>query len=117
MNQRIIFPDLQEWDAQYACVVFPAQIQGVNINCKVALSTLLRLASNSLPNNEVDIASKALALFDEYRFDIEEEIEMRIEREAFDGLGEIHLLYPSDMKVRVSERVNELNTRRIIERM
>ncbi|MCL1126994.1 DUF1488 family protein [Shewanella surugensis] len=91
MNQSVLFPDLQEWNAQVFCIDFPAQVQGANIECRVTLKTLLRISVSLLDRKDLEVAVKALALFDEYRFDIEEEIEVLIEQEAFDEQGRINL--------------------------
>lgn len=93
MNQSILFPDLQDWDAQTQTIVFPVQVQGANIECRISLSKLvsLSLAGSTLNENDVDIGERALALFEEYRFDIEEEVEKLIELESYDELGRVAL--------------------------
>lgn len=92
MNQSILFPDLQNWDSQTQTVVFPVQVQGANIECRISLVKLASLSSTTIDAGEQDIASKALVLFDEYRFDIEEEVEALIEQEIFDEQGRVVLL-------------------------
>ncbi len=84
MNQSIIFTDLQSWDSEAEQVVFPAQVMGANINCRVSVAHLSNFAGR-----KIECESQALAVFDEYRFDIEEKMEELIEREAFDENGEI----------------------------
>lgn len=84
MNQSIIFTDLQRWDSGTQQVVFAAQVMGANINCRVSLEQLSNLAGR-----KIEFESEALTIFDEYRFDIEEEMEELIEKESFDENGEI----------------------------
>ncbi|WP_299007063.1 DUF1488 domain-containing protein [uncultured Shewanella sp.] len=91
MNQSVLFPDLQEWNSQDICVDFPAQVQGVNVQCRIGLASLMRISNSVLHINDHNISVKALALFNDYRFDIEEEVEMLIEQEAFDEHGCITL--------------------------
>ena len=91
MNQSVLFPDLQEWNTQLTCIDFPAQVQGVNIQCRIGLVSLVRISDSVLNANDQNISVKVLALFDEYRFDIEEEVELLIEQEAFDEQGRITL--------------------------
>ncbi|GIU34912.1 DUF1488 domain-containing protein [Shewanella schlegeliana] len=92
MNQSILFPDLQDWDTQTQSVVFPVQVQGANIECRISLNKLVSLAAAPMAGDDGDKAAKALALFEEYRFDIEEEVEELIEQETFDELGRVVLL-------------------------
>ncbi|PKG58624.1 MULTISPECIES: DUF1488 domain-containing protein [unclassified Shewanella] len=92
MNQSILFPDLQDWEPQALSVVFPVQVEGVNIECRIGLAKLAELSATVLSADQHDIASKALAIFDEYRFDIEDEIEQLIEQEAFDELDGVKLI-------------------------
>ncbi|GIU20334.1 DUF1488 domain-containing protein [Shewanella sp. MBTL60-007] len=89
MNQSILFPDLQDWDAQTQSIVFPVQVQGANIECRISLNKLISLSSTTMDIGEQDIANKALELFDDYRFDIEEEVEALIEQEIFDEQGRV----------------------------
>ncbi|WP_298776517.1 DUF1488 domain-containing protein [uncultured Shewanella sp.] len=91
MNQSVLFSDLQEWNTQHICIDFPAQVQGANIQCRIGLASLVRISNSVLNANDHNISVKALALFDDYRFDIEEEVEMLIAQEAFDEHGRITL--------------------------
>ncbi|MCL1059543.1 DUF1488 domain-containing protein [Shewanella gelidimarina] len=92
MNQSILFPDLQDWEPQALSVVFPVQVQGVNVECRIGLAKLAELSATALSADQHDIASKALTIFDEYRFDIEDEVEQLIEQESFDELGRVILI-------------------------
>ncbi|GIU17324.1 MULTISPECIES: DUF1488 domain-containing protein [unclassified Shewanella] len=92
MNQSILFPDLQDWDSQTQSVVFPVQVQGANIECLISLNRLTQLSSVVFEQNNDGLEAKALAVFEEYRFDIEEEVEMLIEQELFDEQGRVVLI-------------------------
>lgn len=89
MNQNILFPELQDWDEQTQSVVFPAQVQGANIECRIGLLKLSEIALTRLKSTDSSIKEKALTLFEEYRFDIEEEVETLIEHESFDEHGRL----------------------------
>ena len=82
MNQSVLFPDLQDWDDTKQLVVFPAQVQGANIQCRISLSRLTKLYGEKL-NGEAEV----LAAFEVYRFDIEDKLEELIEQEMFDEDG------------------------------
>ncbi len=86
MNQSILFPDLQEWDQKLQEIHFPVQVQGANIECRVRLTRLAQLEGRGIIDEE-----DALKVFDAYRFDIEDEIEMLIELESFDEQGRLVL--------------------------
>ncbi|WP_394148618.1 DUF1488 domain-containing protein [Shewanella atlantica] len=92
MNQSVLFPDLQDWDASSNSVVFPVQVQGTNIECRIGITKLSEIALTRLQTSDSDIKEKALTLFEEFRFDIEEEIEALIESEAFDEQGRVLLI-------------------------
>ncbi|MCL1051004.1 DUF1488 domain-containing protein [Shewanella abyssi] len=92
MNQSILFPDLQDWDPQSQSVIFPVQVQGSNIECRIGIAKLAQLSLTPINTEQRDIASWALALFDEYRFDIEDEVEQLVEQESFDELGRVLLI-------------------------
>ena len=89
MNQSILFPDLQDWDQSSQMIIFPAQQQGMNIECRIGIAKLAALSETDLITTDQDIATKALAVFETYRFDIEEEVEVLIEQEVFDEFGRI----------------------------
>ncbi|WP_065187343.1 DUF1488 domain-containing protein [Shewanella woodyi] len=87
MNQSILFPDLQEWNEEQQEIHFPAQVQGANIECSISLARLVQLEGR-----EVQSQQEALKVFDAYRFDIEDEVEMLIEQEEFDEQGRVVLI-------------------------
>ena len=92
MNQSILFPDIQQWDEAAQFVRFPAQQAGALIECKISLVSLAEL--NNIEFIETiaeDIGQRALEVFSQARFDIEELAEELIEDEAFDQFGEIQI--------------------------
>lgn len=92
MNQSILFPDIQQWDEATSCIRFPAQQAGALIECKISFATLIQLNNASLNNSaKEDMAKRALVLFAQARFDIEELAEELIEDEEFDLNGEIQI--------------------------
>lgn len=82
MNQNIIFPDLQDWDDASQQIIFPAQVMGANIKCRVSLSRLTKLHGEELTGE-----TQVLEAFEISRFDIEDYIEELIEQEKFDEDG------------------------------
>ena len=92
MNQSILFPDLQDWEQSSQMIVFPAQQQGMNIECRIGIAKLAALSETNLIATDLDIATKALAVFETYRFDIEEEVELLIEQELLDELGRVTII-------------------------
>ena len=82
MNQSILFPDLQTWDASNQQVCFPAQQSGALIECVVSLGVLGRLSQQTIETPE-----QALSAFQTLRFELEELAEELIEEEAFDEKG------------------------------
>lgn len=84
MNQSVLFPDLQDWDDTKQQVIFPAQVQGVNIQCRISLSRLTKLHGEELTEE-----AEVLAAFEACRFDIEDYIEELIEQEMFDEDGAV----------------------------
>ncbi|PMJ91948.1 DUF1488 domain-containing protein [Vibrio sp. 10N.261.55.A7] len=86
MNQSILFPDLQSWNDEKQHVEFAAQQFGALIECRVSKSYLESLAAVEIRTTE-----QALDVFSQFRFDIEEQIEERIEEEEFNSLGQVEL--------------------------
>nr|WP_086937749.1 DUF1488 domain-containing protein [Thaumasiovibrio occultus] len=86
MNQLILFPDIQTYDANAQVVRFPAQQAGALIECSVTVSWLAEQQGQALVNEDA-----ILAAFAELRFDIEDAIETLIEEEAYNAVGEIAL--------------------------
>ncbi|MEQ5128591.1 DUF1488 domain-containing protein [Providencia zhijiangensis] len=80
MNQAIQFPDREMWDTAISKVRFPVLVNGLLSECVVSQTLLIkRYGQNETP----------LALFQHYRWDIEEEFEALIEQ----GLDNEHGFY------------------------
>lgn len=84
MNQNILFPDLQHWHAEKQAVCFQAQQAGALIPCFISIADLEKRALQKLETEQA-----ILAVFNQYRFDLEELAEEAIEEEDFNVLGEI----------------------------
>lgn len=86
MNQSILFSDQLAWNDELAMVEFQAHQSGMLIVCLVGVGKLAELS-----NTESVDKAKALEVFEQVRFDIEELAESLIEDEAFDEQGRIVL--------------------------
>lgn len=86
MNQSIIFPDLQSWDADKQQIVFPVQIEGVTIFCTISLHKL-----EALSDQTVITPNMVLNVFNTCRFDIEDLVESLVKQDNLDKQGHIHL--------------------------
>ena len=84
MNQSILFSDMQSWDHASQSIRFTAQQSGALIECYVTNHKLERLSGSIIDSEEM-----AIDVFSDYRFDIEEIAEERIEEEAFNKEGHI----------------------------
>ncbi|WP_272524209.1 DUF1488 domain-containing protein [Providencia sp. PROV230] len=82
MNQQIQFPDREEWDELSKQVRFPVLISGMLAKCAIPQSLLFqRYGQEETP----------LRLFQQYRWDIEEEFEALIEQ-GLDGEDRLYVL-------------------------
>lgn len=86
MNQSILFPDIQTWDDDKQAVVFPAQQSGALIECLVSVDQLKQMSGQTIDNDR-----RAIEVFNELRFEIEELAEELIEEEEYDSSGFIHI--------------------------
>lgn len=86
MNQSILFPDIQSWQAERQQICFPAQQAGALIECVVNTQVLARLSGT-----QVEGELQALSAFNQLRFDLEEMAEELIEEESFNSLGQIEI--------------------------
>ncbi|MGY3568369.1 DUF1488 domain-containing protein [Vibrio paucivorans] len=86
MNQSILFPDLQTWDAVKNVIVFPAQQSGALIECVVSKSYLENMVGSAIETEQ-----QAIQVFQKLRFDLEEQAEELIEEEEFNLQGQIEL--------------------------
>jgi hypothetical protein len=84
MNQSVIFNDQVYLETNQ--VKFVAQQQGVNINCYVSFSAISELCDKQIVSG-----SNAVCLFEQCRFDLEDQAEALIEQEAFSDSGNIIL--------------------------
>ncbi|WP_075183610.1 DUF1488 domain-containing protein [Pantoea sp. 1.19] len=82
MNQAIQFPDREYWDGEAQAVCFPALVNGFQVTCAIAASTLRARYGEEQP---------ALTLFTQYRWDLEEEAERAIQQEQYDPHGWVWL--------------------------
>lgn len=84
MNQAIQFPDRESWDAQRHCICFPALVNGMQLNCAITGETIAARFGGETP-------AEWLALFQEYRWDLEDEAEAAIKAQREDDHGWIWL--------------------------
>ncbi|MCE9680556.1 DUF1488 domain-containing protein [Shewanella sp. AS1] len=84
MNQGVIFTEMLEWDANVSAIHFSAQQQGVLIDCYINKQVLEHLMAEKINSGE-----QAMQIFEQFRFDIEDQAEKLIEQEAFDVQGHI----------------------------
>ncbi|MEO3741832.1 Protein of unknown function [Kosakonia oryzendophytica] len=84
MNQAIQFPDREEWNVSAQAVFFPALVNGMQLSCAIKGEVLARRFGSAAPEEH-------LALFREYRWDLEEEAEQRIRQQEEDDQGVVWL--------------------------
>ncbi|MBA5764118.1 DUF1488 domain-containing protein [Vibrio sp. 404] len=87
MNQSILFPDIQTWNEELNAVTFPAQQSGALIECVASVSYLSQLSEQAING-----AQQALDVFEQNRFEIEEQAEQLIEDEEYNAQGMIELI-------------------------
>ncbi len=90
MNQAILFDDQLTIDWAAGTVRFDAQWAGQIVPCLISIAELQQRSGDLLAN-----AEQAAAVFEQLRFDLEEEAEALIEDEAFDVQGMVWLSHPS----------------------
>lgn len=86
MNQSVLFPELQDWNAELEVVEFPVQVSGALITCSISLQKLREISGDA----KLEGAS-AIERFSTFRFDIEELIEEMIEDESYNDLDQISI--------------------------
>ncbi|MCL1039775.1 DUF1488 domain-containing protein [Shewanella corallii] len=86
MNQSVLFPDLQSWDADKQQMVFPVQVEGRTLFCVIGLEKLSAITGVA----QVD-ADNVLDVFSQARFDIEDLAEQKLESEEFTPDGHVFL--------------------------
>ncbi|WP_298444534.1 DUF1488 family protein [uncultured Ferrimonas sp.] len=86
MNQQILFNDQLNVQWQQGMVEFGAQWAGQSVVCLISIEQLSKRSGQTIGN-----AEQAGMVFEQLRFDLEEEAEALIEDEAFDAQGRIWL--------------------------
>ncbi len=86
MNQSIIFSDELKIEPEELRVYFSAQQMGHLISCSVSFSWLEEQSGEFILDQD-----KACEVFNQLRFDIEDEAEALIEDEEFNASGEIEI--------------------------
>lgn len=84
MNQAIQFSDREEWNASMQAVCFPALVNGMQVICAIKGDMLAQRYGG-------ETAEQYLALFRDYRWDLEEEAEQLIRQQAEDAQGVVWL--------------------------
>lgn len=82
MNQAILFPEREWWDAETGAVCFTALVNGFPVTCAIDGATLLRRRVSQ---------DDPLACFQQCRWDIEEEAERTIRQGNEDNQGWVWL--------------------------
>ncbi|QIZ78188.1 DUF1488 family protein [Ferrimonas lipolytica] len=90
MNQQILFNDLLDIKWQQGTVAFSAQWGGSSVLCLIGIDQLAKRSGQTIGN-----AEQAGVVFEQLRFELEEEAEILIEDEAFDAQGRIWLGHPA----------------------
>ena len=85
MNQAIQFPDREEWRTDVSAVVFPAMVHGMQLTCAISGEMLASRFGGDTPEEWLEI-------FQQYRWDLEEEAEGLIQAQQEDAQGWVWLL-------------------------
>lgn len=85
MNQAIQFPDREEWRTDVNVVVFPAMVHGMQLTCAISGEMLASRFGGDTPEEWLEI-------FQQYRWDLEEEAEGLIQAQQEDAQGWVWLL-------------------------
>lgn len=85
MNQQLLFNDDAQVDIGHQAILCTAMDGGMRIQCVIAISYLVKLGAN------VSDATAWLNAYEEYRFDIEEQLEAMIAQEEINAAGEVEL--------------------------
>ena len=84
MNQAIQFPDREKWQVDISAVVFPAMVHGMQLTCAISGEKLASRFGGSTPEQWLEI-------FQQHRWDLEEEAEALIQDQQEDSQGWIWL--------------------------
>lgn len=85
MNQSIQFPDRETFDKEKSCVIFPALVNGIIIDCYISFNRLRQMFGQELTLEQLK------EVFAAHRLDIEDMAEMLIENQADHDEGYIVL--------------------------
>ena len=85
MNQAIQFPDREEWRTDFSAVVFPAMVHGMQLTCAISGEMLASRFGGDTPEQWLEI-------FQQHRWDLEEEAEGLIQAQQEDAQGWVWLL-------------------------
>ena len=85
MNQAIQFPDREEWRTDVSAVVFPAMVHGMQLTCAISGEMLASRFGGDTPEEWLEI-------FQQHRWDLEEEAEGLIQDQQEDAQGWVWLL-------------------------
>ena len=85
MNQAIHFPDREEWRTDVSAVVFPAMVHGMQLTCAISGEMLASRFGGDTPEQWLEI-------FQQHRWDLEEEAEGLIQDQQEDAQGWVWLL-------------------------
>ncbi|CAM7641638.1 DUF1488 domain-containing protein [Citrobacter sp. Cpo142] len=85
MNQAIQFPDREEWRTDVSAVVFPAMVHGMQLTCAISGEMLASRFGGDTPEQWLEI-------FQQHRWDLEEEAEGLIQDQQEDAQGWVWLL-------------------------
>ncbi|MFP2240849.1 DUF1488 domain-containing protein [Pseudescherichia vulneris] len=84
MNQAILFPDREVWDAAQQCICFPALVNGFQVNCALSAESLAHRFGGDAP-------LQWLESFRQHRWDLEDEAELAIRDQQEDSQGWVWL--------------------------
>lgn len=84
MNQSILFPELEQWQASSSTITFPAMVNGFQVTCAIRQVDLQVLATRA---GAMDVHQAPLTLFQTLRWQLEEYAERGILDEAYDDQG------------------------------
>ncbi|AKR78969.1 MULTISPECIES: DUF1488 domain-containing protein [Edwardsiella] len=84
MNQSILFPELEQWQAPSSTITFPAMVNGFQITCAIRLADLQVLATRA---GAEGVPQAPLTMFQALRWQLEEYAEREIIAEAYDDQG------------------------------
>jgi len=84
VNQAIHFPDREAWHNELNAICFPVLVNGMQLSCAIKAETLANRFGG-------ETSAQWLALFQEHRWDLEEEAEQLIRRQQEDDQGWVWL--------------------------